>query len=154
MVGVNQALATLIYVQKTGGEKKSLVLKGADSGVSWWKFEKKINVRFENNGNVHLVPRGKIEIKDSGKRIVGKGVINEGSVIVLPDSFRKIEVLTEFFFKWHWPGKYSTEIGYRYDGKDDFEISEGSTFYFGVEGVIIGLFLGLIAVVFVWKVRK
>lgn len=148
-VGLNQSMATLLYVQKSGDEKRNLVLRNIIWQNPTLKFIDLIDLRFENNGNTHLVPRGKVEIKNIFNKAVAEGIINEGSVKILPETFRKMMTQVNYFKKWKWPGKYLIEIDYRYDGKEAFSKYNNSFLYVGVEGIILllfGLILGLLTV--------
>lgn len=140
-VGVKQSMAMLIYLQKTGGVKKNLYIKDIDYKNNWWKAVDQVKMRFENSGNVHLVPRGKIEILDRWGNIVGKGIINEASGKILPENFRVMPVTIRYFNSWKWPGKYVVDISYRYDGKDSFDVVDKSFIYIGKEGLVICILL-------------
>lgn len=152
-VGINQSIASLLYVQKSGGEVKNLILKNIIWRNPTLKSIDELDLRFENNGNTHLVPRGKVEIKNIFNKVVAKGIINEGSVKILPETFRKIVVDIKYFKQWKWPGKYTVEIDYRYEGKQDFLKYKNSFYYMGLEGIIL-LFLGLILGLFWWQRKK
>ena len=84
---------------------------------------------------------------------VAKGIINEGSAKILPETFRKMMVEIKYFEKWKWPGKYFIEIDYRFDGKEAFSKYKNSFLYVGVEGIIL-LFSGLILGLFGWLSKK
>jgi len=152
-VGLNQSMATLLYVQKSGDEKRNLILRNIIWQNPTLKFIDLIDLRFENNGNTHLVPRGKVEIKNIFNKVVAEGIINEGSVKILPETFRKMVVEINYFKKWKWPGKYLIEIDYRYDGNEAFSKYQNSFLYVGPEGIIL-LFLGLISGFLLWQKKK
>lgn len=152
-VGVNQSLASLLYVQKSGGDTKNLILRNVEWKNLIFKIMDKLELRFENSGNIHLIPRGKVEIRNIFGQLVAKGIINEGSAKILPETFRKMIVEVKYFKKWRWPGKYLIEIDYRYDGQEAFSKYQNSFLYVGVEGIILlflGIFLGLLA----WQRKK
>ena len=152
-VGVNQSLASLLYVQKSGNEKRNLVLRNIYWRNPTLKLFDEVELRFENNGNTHLVPRGKVEIKNIFNKVVAKGIINEASAKILPESFRKMIVEINYFQKWKWPGKYLIEIDYRFDGRETFSKYQNSFYYVGGEGIIL-LFSGLILGLFGWLSKK
>lgn len=126
-IGLSMSYASLFYVIKNGGAHYSMDLKGVSFGKNWWKRPVGVDLRFQNTGNVHLVPRGLIEVFDSGGRKVAKGVVNDSSAIILPESFRIYETNLNYLTKWWWPGRYRLEVSYRYEGRSDFEKKE----YFG-----------------------
>ena len=152
-VGLNQSLASLLYVQKSGNEKRNLVLRNIYWRNPTLKLFDEVELRFENNGNTHLVPRGKVEIKNIFNKPVAKGIINEASAKILPETFRKMMVEIKYFEKWKWPGKYLIEIDYRFDGRETFSKYQNSFYYVGVEGIIF-LFLGLILGLLAWQRKK
>lgn len=154
-VGLNQALATLIYVQKTGGEKKSLLLKNVEFNQNIFNLPKLFKLKFENNGNVHLTPRGIVEIKNYQGKIIAKGIVNQNSGIIIPESFRIFETKISKTPKFLWPGKYSAKISYRFDGKTDFISYEKNFWYIGYEGILVILFISLsISVLILYILRK
>lgn len=146
-VGINQSMASLVYVLKSGGEKSSLQISSVEVKNNFFKFPDEIKLRFWNEGNIHVVPRGIVEIKDGRGRTVAKGVINEGSVRIFPESYRIVDLEIKRLRKWSWPGKYKMEVNYRYDGKETFSAVQENYWYVGYEGVLLGGGLGLIIVV-------
>lgn len=151
-VGINQSIASLLYVQKNGGETKNLILRNIYRKNPTLVFIKNIDLKFENNGNTHLVPRGKVEIKSITNKTVAKGIINEASNKILPETTRKITVNLDVFKKWIWPGKYFIEINYRFDGKEEFINYKNSFLYIGIEGIII--FVSGILLFFYFLLKK
>ena len=143
-VGVNQSLASLIYVQKIGGEIQDLKFKRMEFSKNIFNFPKTVKLRFGNNGNVHVVPRGTVEIKNGTGVIVAKGIINGDSGKILPESFRILELSINRVKKWSWPGIYSLEINYRYDGLESVEKVETKIIYVGYEGTVIVFGLSVI----------
>ncbi len=154
MVGFNQALATLVYVQKSGGEIKSLIYKSVDYVTNWLKLPSQMKIRFENNGNTHLTPRGKVEINDAWGNIVSKGIINDSSGRIIPESFRLFSVSLKQNQGWLWPGKYQIKIDFRYDGKEDFQSVKIEYKYVGKEGIILLAVVIILGAVWWWYKRR
>ena len=128
-IAFDSSFASLLFVRKIGGEIFELNLNSKEYDSSVFNMPNSVKLRFQNSGNVHIAPRGIVEIADPFGRIVQKGIINEQSGIVLPETFRlftiKMMDLTEAFV----PGRYKLSIEYRYDGKDDFT-KDISSFFF------------------------
>ena len=88
------ALASLLLLRKTGGEIFNLSLKD----VSWPDrfmhlfYPKNVALTFQNEGNIHIIPRGRIEVYDTFGRLTHKGVLNTASKYIFPSSRRTIEV--------------------------------------------------------------
>lgn len=137
MVGINQSLATLIYALKSGGEIPDLKFNSLEFNKNFFYFPKSVKLRFENNGNVHVVPRGTINITDSSGKIVAQGIINANSGKVLPETFRTLEVPINRINIWNRPGIYRLEVNYRYDGLATFSTVKTTVVYFGYEGAVI-----------------
>jgi hypothetical protein len=119
-IAFNPSFASLLFVRKVGGEMYGLHLNNKDLTKSIFTLPSRIKLRFQNTGNVHVIPRGTVEISDPLGRRVAKGIINSESGIILPETFRVfpnalIKIVPAFI-----PGSYTLSINYRYDGKDDF----------------------------------
>jgi hypothetical protein len=155
VVGINQSLATLIYALKKGGEIPNLTFKSLVFDKNVFYFSKTVKLRFENSGNVHVVPRGKVEIKNNSGEIVAQGIINADSGKVLPESFRTMELPINRIKHWNWPGIYNMEVDYRYDGLEAFSSVKTRVIYVGFEGAVIVLGLsGVITVAMTLVIRR
>ena len=90
---LSPAVSSLILLRKTGGEKFNLSLLEVDwpKGMFAFNYHKVMELTFQNRGNVHLVPYGRVEIRDIFNRLLYKGVINVNSTRVFPESRRYIE---------------------------------------------------------------
>ncbi len=152
-VNLRQIIASLLLVRKEGGGEIGLNAAGISVGShSLFSLPKFLTLRFQNPGNVHVVPRGTVSIKDPSGRVVMSGLINENSDIILPESFRKLRVsLTTLRPAWT-PGRYSVVSNFRYDGSTDVRTSKVSFWYMGIALTILFLLVfGGIVAVFVTK---
>lgn len=88
------AAASLIFLRKSGGEQFNLSIKDVDlpSHTFEFMYPKKVTLLFQNEGNVHLIPHGRVEIKDMFGRLISKGILNVSSVYVFPSSRRYISI--------------------------------------------------------------
>ncbi|MBW4061790.1 hypothetical protein HJC99_04450 [Candidatus Saccharibacteria bacterium] len=148
-VGLHAVLSSLILLTKAGGANPDLRLLSQSSSHSVFQLPMKITQRFQNAGNVHVVPRGIIEIKDPSGRVVARGALNEDSVFILPESFRLIPVtLRPVAHAWV-PGRYTITTVYNYEGIDTTKSFTETVWYAGgvlvlvswlvlVSGVIVG----------------
>jgi hypothetical protein len=90
---VAPSISSLIFLRKTGGERYNLSLNQADQKDTISLFyPKTIRLQFQNEGNIHLVPYGVLEIKDSFGRVLKRGILNTSSFMVMPESRRNIVV--------------------------------------------------------------
>lgn len=88
------AFASMLLIRKIDGEIRNLSLTnlgGSKTAISV-KIPDSVDVTFQNNGNVHLIPRGEIIVEDIFGRILKQGTLNEESFYVLPDTQRTISV--------------------------------------------------------------
>lgn len=147
-VAINQQLMSLILVNKTGGEHYALKLVDIDQNGNVLKLPSSIKLRFQNPGNVHVVPRGTVLLKSPSGRVLAKGLINSESAFVLPETFREIYVpLTKVSNDFPFPGLYQVEVDYRYDGVEQTVRKTAP-----VKFINIKLWIGLlVCVVIIWR---
>jgi hypothetical protein len=116
-VAINQQLLSLLLVNKVGGEKYDLKLVGLEQNGNWLHLPSTIKLRFQNPGNVHVIPRGEVKLKSPSGKVVARGVINSESAFVLPETFRELYVpLAKVNDSLPFPGLYRLEVDYRYEG--------------------------------------
>lgn len=150
VVSLNQKLTSLVLATKTGGEKYSLRLDNFAHNSSWRTLATTTTLKFKNDGNVHVVPRGTVELKNAKGKVVAKGVINEASSYVLPESRRDIAVsLKPVGKQTSWPGTYRLVATYRYDGYENYASRSLTVRFIPWFTIILLLFgLGFLAAVY------
>jgi len=155
-IAVRQVFSALIYLRKVGGEVFSFHLENKEYRKDFWRLPEIMSIRFANEGNVHVVPRGTVRISDPLGRTVRKATINESSGLVLPNTKRVFEERFVSISSAWIPGHYSVRTDYRYDGKDSFEVSGEKYWYWPPVTTMIFLAgLGSIfGVRYVWKKKK
>ena len=89
------ALSALLLVRKTGGERPHLSLTKVDwdTRSATFTLPKKVTLTFQNDGNVHVIPRGSISVTDVFGTTVAQGTINETSSYVLPGTIRELSTV-------------------------------------------------------------
>lgn len=151
-VVINQQLLSLVLVDKVGGEHFDLKLTSVSANGNWLHLPTIVKLRFQNPGNVHVIPRGLVKLKSPDGTVVAQGLINSESAFILPESFREVYVpLTTRGNSVPWPGLYRLEVDYRYD-----QISHYATKTTPVRFIDLGLYL-LLAVMLAagsWLVKK
>jgi len=153
-VVINQELLSLVFVDKTGGEHYDLKLNSAENNGNWFHYPTTVKLRFQNPGNVHVIPRGLVKLKSPSGTVVAQGIINSESAYVLPETFREIYVpLTKTGSALPLPGLYSLEVDYRYD-----QISRYAVKTYHLRFIDLGLYLIIIVLIglgFVaWKRKR
>ena len=135
-VVINQQLLSLVLVDKVGGDHYDLRLQGIKQNGNWLHLPNTVTVRFQNPGNVHVIPRGTVKLKSPGGTVVAQGIINSESAFVLPESFRELYVpLTKIGSAAPWPGLYNIEVDYRYE-----QITRTATKTYTLHFVDLGLY--------------
>lgn len=153
-VPVRAILSTLIFVRAaTGNEREELSLQSAEALRTLLGFPDTFLLRLQNKGNVELIPYGAVEIKDMFGNTVAKGIINEGSLITLPESVRRFDIPLKRQTRFIAPGIYKAEINVHF-GKQDQNVSERISFvsWGSINPLLLILLLG--AGAFLWKRRK
>ncbi|MDB5176263.1 MAG: exported protein of unknown function [Candidatus Saccharibacteria bacterium] len=119
-VSVQQELTSLVFVNKLGGARYDLRLKTITWNGNLFTLPSTVTLRFQNPGNVDVIPRGQVKLKNAGGRVVAQGIINDDSSFVLPESYRQMYVPLQRLAASpvEPPGPYSISVSYRYDGLD------------------------------------
>lgn len=141
-VPVKVLLSTLIFVRTQGGNvREELSFQSISPMRTLLGFPETFLIRLQNKGNVEVVPHGLVEIKGPFGKTAAKGIINEGSLITLPESIRRFDVplvKTEAFIP---PGVYTAQVNVHF-GNEDKNITSQTTFV--SQGSINFLLVGLI----------
>ncbi len=128
---VDQYLSSLIFLKKLGGEVYDVRLDKTNFTTSLFKLPGSIVSSFSNKGNVHVVPRGLVQIYDPRGKVVYKGSLNLESSTILPELSRDFIVTLGRISTPFLPGKYMLVTKYRYDGKESFSSLTEYFWYIG-----------------------
>lgn len=154
-VNISQQLASLLFVKKLGGEVYGLAMDPISYHGS--SVPEQITTNFKSTGNVHVIPRGYIEVTDSAGKIVAKGILNPDSSIILPGASRRFVTLLQPVAPANRLGKYKISVHYRYDGQNEFQ-TQSVYFTRGIPAVRIAAAivagLGIVSVIFYGIRRK
>jgi hypothetical protein len=153
-VAVHPIATSLLFVNKVGGDTHRLKLTNVNSNHNIFKLPQDITLRFYNDGNTHLIPRGTIEITDPRGKLVAKGVINENSNLLLPETYRKFSVPIKRISNSVFPGKYKIVTNFRFDGYDQIRTYRTSQFLLTPLLLLFVLSLVLIAIIVVLFLTK
>jgi hypothetical protein len=127
-VAVHPIATSLLFVNKVGGDTHKLRLTNANISHNIFKLPSQITLRFYNDGNTHLVPRGTVDVTDPHGKLVAKGIINENSNLLLPETYRLYSVPLKKVGSSYVPGKYKITTNFRFDGYDQFRSYQASQF--------------------------
>ncbi|MBI5621083.1 hypothetical protein HY949_04835 [Candidatus Gottesmanbacteria bacterium] len=146
-IGLKSAIASLLFVKKTGGEIYGLSLSGSEVTKRRLMLPTEVNLRFQNTGNVHVVPRGTVTVNGPWGTEIFKGIINPQSGIILPENFRVYPTTLERLSLPLWPGMYQLIISYRYETQNE-AVAQTTRFFFpGLVGI------GLVSLVIISLAR-
>jgi hypothetical protein len=145
-VGIKQVLSSLILAVKEGGGESKLLLRSQMPDGNWWQLPSWVEQRFHNGGNLHVTPRGVTEVRDPLGAVVARGALNDGSKVILPESFRRyITPLIGVAPAWL-PGRYAVTTSYRYDGTEQVRSATVHVWYAGMAIVWLVVLSALAAV--------
>jgi hypothetical protein len=159
-VNVVTALSTLLFVRSANGHDiEDGTVDSFQPVRSFLEFPSRFTIRFRNSGNVDLTPHGLVSIYNPFNRQVSKAILNDGSLITLPESIRRYDITTTSLSEGQflWPGRY-TAVTSTHFGKSDKQVV--ITSYFWTLGsltfteVLIALIILVAALVGVKKFRK
>jgi len=150
-VVLNQQLVSLILVDKQGGEHYDMRLDSIATNGNWFRLPTTVQLRFQDSGNVQVVPRGIVQLLGPTGGVISQGTINSDSDFVLPETYREIYVpLTVINRADPWPGVYRIRVLYRYDGINVTASRTESVRYLSLGTFIILLILFVI----VWRIVR
>lgn len=152
-VSIRSDFSALVFVRKTGGEIRHLEYRDTVIRTDILGVPDTVSERFQNSGNVHLTPRGIAVVSDPFGRVVKRGVLNEESGIILPESYRLYQVALKSIDMAFIPGFYTINATYRYDGEEHFtDIPSQRVFSWNL-AFLWAIFLLIVGFIFRWLFR-
>jgi hypothetical protein len=143
-VGVFEVVSSLILLIKQGDVSLGLVAASQSSNGGWWAVASNVTDKFSNTGNVHVIPRGLVQVRDPLGHVVERGSINEDSGIILPENSRTYVTPMMKLVAAKWPGQYSVTLTYRIDGDAGQKTITSSYWYLGMMGTLAAVVVVLI----------
>jgi hypothetical protein len=155
-VSLHPIATSLLFVSKLGGDTHKLQLSNVYTSHNIFQLPGTATLRFHNNGNTHLVPRGEVNVTTSRGKLISKGIINENSQIILPGTYRRYAVDLHKISTPLLPGKYKMDVNFRFDGYDQFRTYQTSQFLLTPAFLLLILVVifALVVVLFILKNRK
>lgn len=128
-VNIKQVLSSLLFVRaSTGKEVEEGKITSFLPFSQWLEFPDSFEVSFQNSGNVFVTPYGLVQVFDPTGKIVAKGVLNEGSLDVLPESIRGFDIPLSRLTKVLIPGLYKAKIDVHF-GKTNQKLTKVVSFF-------------------------
>jgi len=157
-IPVKAILSSLLFVRAATGKEYEtgsiLALRPLQDNI---EFPEKIRVRFEDSGNVDVTPYGLIQVYDPLGNLIGKGILNQDSSIVLPESIRNFDTDITLYQKVLLPGFYTATVSMHF-GKTNQKLTTTVKFFsqgmFNFVKIGIGLILIIILIFYFKRQRK
>lgn len=149
------AVSSMIFLEKKGGERYNLSLKSLD----WPRFPVvfsypgQVMLTFQNEGNVHVMPYGRVAIKDMFGRVLAVGSINESSLRVLPETRRIIPVLIRRLAA-SFPISFNIIEVNGYDSSKNTNFTYSDSFVYIHPLFLVAVFALIIAVFFLVRYKR
>jgi hypothetical protein len=155
-VSVRPIASSLLFVTKIGGDTHRLSLASVSFNRTLFSLPSSVSLRFHNDGNTHVVPRGNVYIRTANGKLVSRGTINENSNIVLPETYRQINVSLQNIGGFVPLGKHSLYVDFRFDGIDIYRSYRQDFYVLQLWAIVLAiLVLGGIGASILWfKKRK
>ncbi len=117
-MSIAQQTGSLLLLQVKGDVDEDAIIREFNTDKDFYStpFNIKFLIRIENRGNVHVKPKGTINIENMFGKEVGKIVINEKNANILPISIRRFETIWEGENGF---GRYNAKLGMTYGVSPD-----------------------------------
>src|SRR3989344_949291 len=150
-IGISNKVGSLILVRVAGEAKESGAVKEFSTTKNFFENGPvPFTVRVENTGNVHFVPKGVIEIKNTFGKQVATISINDKNGNVLPESIRAFLDGDNNNLSWNPTGltigKFTANLNLSY-GVPAKNLTESVTFWIVPWKILLVLLLAIIIVI-------
>lgn len=136
-VGFNPIASSLLFVTKPQGALYQLSLSNVYFKHNLIRLPSSVTLRFQNTGNVHVVPRGSVYINGPNGKLISKGIINENSNIILPGTFRRYDVTLNKISGSSSFGTYKLRADFRFDGISQYRRYEKNILHIPITGLLL-----------------
>ncbi len=150
-VALHPVASTLIFLTKSGGDTHKLNLQSVSYSKNFFKLPNSVSLRFHNSGNTHLIPRGSVTITAPSGKVIKRGIINEESGLILPETYRRFGVPLYDTSGKSLSGNYTLTVSYRFDGYDKFRVYQKTINILSLYVVPIVAVIVLIVLCFIFR---
>ena len=152
-IAISNKVGSLILVRINGDAKEEANLKEFTTPKNFYEYPPvDFVVRVENTGNVHVIPKGTIEVKNWFGATVATADVNSKNGSVLPGSIRKYDKATDSL-TWQPKGlsigKYTANLRLAYGGATGKQIVGSLSFWVIPWKLLLILLLALIIFILV-----
>jgi hypothetical protein len=157
-IAVKGILSSLLFVRaSTGKEIEEGKIDSFEPYREGIDYPSSYTLKFDNSGNVHVIPYGTISVFDPLGNLVGKGSLNFDSLDALPESIRLYNSPVTTYQKILLPGVYTAKVDLHF-GKNDQKLTSSVKFFsqggFNFVKIAIGLVILLILMLYLRKRLK
>jgi hypothetical protein len=154
-IAIKAVISSLLFVRAaTGLEVEDGKIVTFEPSRDFFDFPSDFIVRFQNNGNVYVVPYGLIQIYDPLGNKVAQGPFNISSLDALPESIRRYDVSTNDYQKILLPGIYTAKAELHF-GNSNKRVSATVKFFsqgmFDFVKITLGLIVTCVILIFIKK---
>jgi hypothetical protein len=153
-VGLKPIASSLLFATKQPGDTHHLSLSNVYIKHSIFSLPKTVTLRFYNDGNTHVVPRGVVQIVGPNGKLISRGIINQNSGIILPETYRQYKVELSSQTTARLPGSYKLSVDFRFDGIDQFRGYQTSFYYVSLAASVIAAVVILTMLMLGYKLYK
>jgi len=154
-VSINGVLTTLLFVRtNTGHEIEDGKITALLPIRNLFEIPQKYIFRFQNNGNVEAIPYGLLTVYDPLGNLISKTAINQDSLITLPESLRRYDVLVNTNSQFLLPGIYSVTLNIHYGKTSKVSTFKTKLFSEGSFSLIIDSVILLILISGLYYIKK
>ena len=128
-INIKGILSSLLFVRaSTGQEIEEAKINSFRPFTTGIEYPDSFSLRFENSGNVFLIPYGLIQLYDPLGNLIAKGIFNENSLDALPESIRTYNTSITTYQKVLLPGIYTARVDLHF-GKTNQKLSTTIKFF-------------------------
>jgi hypothetical protein len=157
-IGVAQQAAVLVLIQIAGQVNESAIIRDFSTDKSLYNtpFSTTFLTRIENQGNVHIKPRGVIQVYNVMGKEVSNIKINDKSANVLPKTIRKFDNIWKDSFGF---GRYKAVLSLSYgtsaeNGGTGMQSLNSITYFWVLPFKIVGIILLIVIGIFLFIVSS
>jgi len=155
-VVVKAVLSSLLFVRaSTGKEIEDGKISDFTALRDGIEYPDEYQVRFQNNGNVHVIPYGVVKVFDPLGNMVAKGPFNVDSLDALPESIRRYQTKVVTYQKILFPGVYTAKVELIF-GKTNQKVTANIRFFSQgmFDFVQLAVFMTIAGILIIYFKRK
>lgn len=149
-------LSSIVFVRaKTGNEHEQGQIEQFLLNQNGFGLPTTSSLKFHNLGNVETVPFASVTIFDPFGKTIGRAILNEGSLITLPETIRRYQKEIMYFKNSYLPGNFKAILQVKYG--DNLLLSQEKQFFsLGSEPLLLFTVLCVILIITIqiYKKRK